>query len=168
MDVTNNSPGGALVPCIPHAHPSMTLCCHPNVVDDRAPPHNHCIPHQFFLQGISWLLLLFDVVGRRQRSHILLHSSRQKFTNFCFTLDFLFYFIWFHPNRFHCHAKTLTSPPVLLYTCLEFLEATALTTDDPCYPTHHIARFLTVHTLFFDRFFRFPTPLSYGSPLSCQ
>ena len=89
MDVTNSSSGDALVPCIPHAHPSMTLFCHQNVVGDRAPRHNHCIPHQFFLQGIPWLLLLFDVVGRRQRSpHILPYSSRQKFTNFCFTLDF--------------------------------------------------------------------------------
>lgn len=59
---------------------------------DCASSHNHCPSHQFFLQGISWLLL-FDVVGRRQRSPSSYPPSLpgQKSIDFCFTLDFILF-----------------------------------------------------------------------------
>jgi hypothetical protein len=92
-DVTTAHPEPLSFPAFPVRTRRWLYVAIQNAVGDRASPHNLCLPHKFFLQGISWLLL-FDVVGRRQRSpHILLHSSRQKITNFCLTLDL--YFILF-------------------------------------------------------------------------
>jgi len=87
MDVTNNPPGSATVPCIPMGTRLWLFVVTPNAVGDRAhPPHNHCPSHQFFFPRYI-MLLLFDVVGRRQRSPSYLPHSKQKFTDFCFTLD---------------------------------------------------------------------------------
>ena len=74
--------------------------------------HHHTIivPRiSFFLQGISWSLL-FDVVGRRQRSPSYPPSLLgAKVRPFCFALDRLFYFILFDLIPLSCKNTHLLS-----------------------------------------------------------
>jgi len=123
-------------------------------IGDRAPPHNHCHSHQFFLQGISWLLL-FDVVGRRPRSPLLTPFPllEAKVHRFLLHAGLLFYPISLPRTDSTVMQKPL---PLLLFFCIPLWSSwrplhsrrTISVT-----PTHRIPRFLTVQTFFFDHFF---------------
>jgi len=72
----------------------------------------------------------------------------------------LSYHISFLPELIPLSRKTTCLPSCSLYTSLEFLEVFAPTTI-PVTPTHHIARFLTVPTFFFNYFSQPSAPLPY-------
>ena len=131
---------------IPHARPPMTLRCHPNAVGDRA-PHSHCLPHRFFFgvyHGYYYLMSSVGVSAPPISSFLPQGESSPIFApRWTFIL---FYSV--SPELIPLSCKNAPLPSCSLYTCLEFSEATALTTDDPCYPTHHIARSSNRHPLF--------------------
>jgi len=111
--------------------------------------------HQFSQQESSWLLL-FDVIGRRQRCP-LHHNSpllpKAKVHQFSSHAGLLFYLA---SQLILLDTKSLTFPPVYLPGALE---STALTVaEDHCDPTDHISWFLTVPThsflsIFFSNFY---------------
>jgi len=108
-------------------------------------------------------LLLFDVVGRRQRFPSP-HLLKAKFPDFCSMLDFYLF-------RLPSTDSTVMQKrsPLLFFRIPVWSSRRPLHSrrkDDLCYPTHHIARFLTVPALFLST--RLSFPLSYGLPLPCQ
>jgi len=119
MDVINNPPGSAIAPCIPMNTCLRFFVVTPKAVGDGAPPHNHCPSHQFFLQGISCYCLMSSV-GVGVPPHTSLTPQGRSSPIFASRWTFI-YFV--PPQLIPLSCKTLT-PPVLLYTCLEFLEAT--------------------------------------------
>lgn len=160
MDVANNSSGNAPVPCIPCALPDS---CRISVVDDRAPFHNH--PRINFPFKVSWLLL-FDVVGRRQRSPSYPPSLPRR-NSPAFASRWTI--ILFRFPRTDCTAIQNAHLPRSLVYLLELgsyrtYDGRSLSPD----PLHHSFSNRT-HTFVFVRFFpNFCTLLSYGLPLSCQ
>jgi hypothetical protein len=152
VEVTNNS----LRSLYSHSHSSTTFRCHYKC------RRRSCITPQS-LSLTSILLsryILFDVVGRRQRFPIVLpHSSRQKFADFCFMRDFyLFYSVFPKLTPPSCKNTYLSSCSFVYLFGVLGGHHTQDGRTILVAPTHRIARFPTVHTLFVHFFPQFSVP----------
>lgn len=115
-------------------------CCH--LMSSATAHHPIIILISFFFKVYHGYYYLMSSVGVGIPPHILLRSSRQKFTNF--RLDWtLFYLV--SPALIRMPQNR---PRSLQYTCPESRRPLHLRRTITVSRPHHIVRSLTVHTLF--------------------